>query len=126
MTTYERVARGGDDDDASQVGNVSSVSSSGLINTPAAPIQRGDINEEVIPPEDKPVVRLETSYIQLRRWVVAGVGGLIGIVLFLSPVLVLVRPEAANFAASYLQTGLAGLFGIGGSVVTYLFTRERS
>jgi hypothetical protein len=122
MTTYEQLAGDGDDRNESPVENVSS---SGLMDAPVAPVRRGDIDENVIPPEDKPVARIETASIQLRRWVVAGVGGLIGMVLLLSPMIVILRPEATNFAASYMQTGLAGLFGIGGAVVAYLFTRER-
>jgi hypothetical protein len=86
-----------------------------------------DIDEDVIPPEDKPVVRrVAEANIQLRRWIVAGIGVLAALILLITPLSALIRPELADFARNFLQIALTGLFGLGGTVVGFLFAREEN
>jgi hypothetical protein len=118
MTVKELVA--GDSDNRDE-----RTSTRGLMDVPVPVVQARDIDEDFIPP-NKAVAYTESANIELRRWVVGGVGGLIALLLILAPAVVVVRPEAANFASSYVQTGLAGLIGIAGSVVAFLFVRDKS
>ena len=129
--------QGAGDDESPDEDAAEDTSFSELIDTPPVPVQARDDNDHEIPedeshiqaydvPEDTPLARVEIPSIQLRRWVVAGLGGLVGLVLLISPLMILVEPELLAFATSYLQTALAGLFGIGGTVVAYLFTRDPS
>lgn len=99
----------------------------GLMETPVAPSLAGqDITEDVIPPEDKPVARrVAEATIQLRRWIVAGLGVLMGLILLIAPLLVLIRPALVDFARTFLQIALAGLFGLGGTVVGFLFAGDK-
>lgn len=96
----------------------------GLMDVVVPPVESADIHENVVP-TNKVVAYIESANIELRRWVVGGVGSLIALLMILSAMIVMVRPEAANFASSYVQTGLAGLIGIAGSVVAFLFTRDK-
>jgi hypothetical protein len=84
-----------------------------------------DIHEDFAPPEGKAVVRVvEEPTVQLRRWTVVGLGVLTGLVLMISIVVVLIRPELAEFVRNFLGVVFAGLFGLGGTVVGFLFGRE--
>jgi hypothetical protein len=47
------------------------------------------------------------------------------LILLITSILVLARPELTDFARSFLQVALTGMFGLGGSVVGFLFAREK-
>jgi hypothetical protein len=102
-------------------------SSGNLLEAPVAPSLSGrDIDEDIIPPENKPVARrVAEANIQLRRWIVAGIGGLIALILLIASILALARPELTDFARNFLQVALTGMFGLGGTVVGFLFAREK-
>lgn len=94
-----------------------------------APVARSLVGHEIIEhdiPPDTPVVRRVTeATMQLRRWVVAGLGSLTGLVVLLGALIVLVRPELAEFVHNFLGVALTGLFGFGGAIVGFLFAREK-
>jgi hypothetical protein len=102
-------------------------STGGLMKAPVPPNLAGQhINENVIPLEDTPVARRVTeATIQLRRWIVGGLGVLTGMILLINPLLVLIRPELADFARNFLQIALTGLLSLCGTVVGFLFAREK-
>lgn len=81
-----------------------------------------DIREDIIP-GDQPVAQMqkEAANIQLRRWIVLGLGILMAIILIVTPLVAVIDPA---FARDYLQIALTGLFGLGGPVVGFLFARE--
>ena len=99
----------------------------GMMEVPVARSLPGqDIDEDIIPLEDKPVARrVVEATIQLRRWIVAGLGALAALILIIAPLMVLIRPQLADFSRSFLQIALTGLFGLGGTVVGFLFAREK-
>lgn len=102
-------------------------STGSLIEAPIPPSLAGQhIDENVIPLEDTPVARrVAEATIQLRRWIVGGLGVLMGVILLTDSLIVLIRPELADFAREFLQISLTGLLGLGGPIVGFLFARER-
>lgn len=85
-----------------------------------------DIDENVIPPEDKPVTRrVAEATLQLRRWIVGELGALTRLILITAPVVALIRPELVDFARNFLQIALTGFLGLGGTVVGFLFARGK-
>jgi hypothetical protein len=100
-------------------------STKGLMEVPVARSLAGqDIIEYVIPPDTPVARRVDEATIQLRRWTVAGLGILTGLVILLAGLIVLIRPELAEFVRNFSAIALAGLFGFGGPVVGFLFARE--
>lgn len=85
----------------------------------------GDIAEDVVPREG-PVAAVTYATVQLRRWVVAGVGALAALSIVLSIATVLIRPELEHFVTTFLQLVVGGLIGLAGSVIGFLFGREKS
>lgn len=83
------------------------------------------IDENIAPIENTPVVqRVTESTIQLRRWIVLGLGVLIGMTILLYALLELVHPERDESARNFLQTALTVLVSSGGPIVAFLFARE--
>jgi hypothetical protein len=116
-------------------------STTGFTKVPVAPSPAvWNIVEDDIPPSgrvaqaiveygispDTPLTRVVAdATIQLRRWIVKGLGALMGLVLLLAALIVLIRPELAEFVRTFLEVVLTGLFGFGGPVVGFLFAREK-
>ncbi|GAA1862871.1 hypothetical protein GCM10009772_43270 [Pseudonocardia alni subsp. carboxydivorans] len=84
----------------------------------------GDLDED-LPPQEGPLTRRERERGRLRRWVVAGLGFLMTLVLVVGPLIVLLRPELSQFATTYIQVTVGGFLGVAGTVVGFLFGRER-
>jgi len=86
---------------------------------PAEP-PSAEISEDIFPNE-APVTSLEQANIELRRWVVLGLGSLITLAMFLGFIAVLVRPSLADFTKDFLQLVIGGLIGLAGSAIGFLF-----
>lgn len=76
-------------------------------------------------PREGPLATTKTeATIQLRRWVLLGVGSLMGLTILFSTVAVLIRPSLAEFMADFAQLVVGGLIGLGGTAVGFLFGRD--
>lgn len=75
-------------------------------------------------PTEGPVTATEQPVDHLRRMTVRGIGVLLLSAIALGAIVVVIRPELADFAKSFLQIAVGGLIGLGGTVVGFLFARS--
>lgn len=82
---------------------------------------------DLVTPDEVEQVPREISaehFEQMQRHLIWGLGSIAVTALLSLVVMVIIRPELANLAATIGQVIFSGLLGIGGSITGYLFLRN--